>query len=235
MTKAMGFAAALGVMAITGCATDEDTLTALDPTEEVASTQQALTSHRNDVLPFLDAHGNYIPENLINILGPWGTFSDTIYCEPGSYIGGFKLLVEPYGGGDWDDAAMVGVSMHCYKPNGTYVETLVHKDMEEWANWSPNSAKCSAGKFVKGARLKIEKNQGGDEDDTAANDLELACVGGGVLKQTNGGPFGAWSPYQFCPTGTVACGVAVERELYMGAGKDDTGLNSIRLRCCDAP
>jgi hypothetical protein len=228
MTKAMGWVAAFGVMVVTGCAAEDGVGDGAAPREARSVTA------RFDALPRLDADGNFLAENLIHLDGPYGKLRSTLYCEPGSWIGGFALLVEPHVGSDWDDTEMNGVAMYCYDTSGNWVETITRtaEGLETFSEWSPKVKKCKgAGNYVNAAQLIVEWAQG-DGDDTGANDLQLACAGGGVLEQTNGGPFGEPSGWDACPSGSRACGVAIVSEKHLGTSGDDTGMNGIELRCC---
>ncbi len=77
----------------------------------------------------------------------------------------------------------------------------------------------------------MEAFQGGNTDDSMANDVRFRCSNGEVLSVTNGGAKGEWGPFSdSCPDGI--CGIEVKTEMDQGAFEDDTSLNDARFLCC---
>ena len=88
---------------------------------------------------------------------------------------------------------------------------------------------CPGGPKIKGFRLRVEGEQGRD-DDTATNGIQMTCLDDSVL--TYEGMWGEWGTYTECPTGTFVCGIQTQVQGDQGRG-DDTALNQVSLRCCD--
>jgi hypothetical protein len=225
MSKITSVFATTALMAITGCAAEE-----LDDSE-VQVTTSAVTNGagRTDEL--------FLEQGSIHFASPFGdesTKSGTIYCNNNSWVQGFKLQVEPNGGSSNDDVAMAGLKLYCYDRDGDRVDSLIHEwESDEPGWWSTNRVKCEGdGNFVTGARMRIEGRLFGSGDDSAANDLELACKDGDSIVQSNGGTSGNWSSWRFCPPNTFVCGMNVEYEPHGGSGFDDTGVDGLTLRCC---
>ena len=67
-----------------------------------------------------------------------------------------------------------------------------------------------------------EKRQGqvqGEErskhlDETAGNNVNMACSAGSVLAG-NGGDWGTWSDFEICPSNTAVCGIRTLGKLTM--------------------
>ncbi|NXT56016.1 VMO1 protein, partial [Pluvianellus socialis] len=95
--------------------------------------------------------------------------------------------------------------------------------------WSyPQS--CDGGHRLVSFRLRVQPPRG-LWDDTAANDLDVACSGGNIL-EGRGGPAGSWGNWSVpCPQGWGVCGLRTLLEPPQARG-DDTGLNSLQLFCC---
>jgi hypothetical protein len=95
-------------------------------------------------------------------------------------------------------------------------------------DWGPEEH-CGHGAFITGFNLLVESSIG-DGDDTAANSMEASCSNGITLKARNGGPWGAWGLYQYCPSGSVVCGMSLKIEPAIDG--DDTSVNDVALHCC---
>jgi Vitelline membrane outer layer protein I (VOMI) len=61
--------------------------------------------------------------------------------------------------------------------------------------------------------------------------VNFGCLDKATLAADNGGPYGTWSPYAKCPTGSAVCGMQSRVEGRQGSG-DDTAMNGVRLMCC---
>ena len=206
--------------------------------EEVASVASAISNgnDRNDLIRYSwddDNDGHRDPQVFVN-WGPFGDLGDPVFCEPGSFVRGFKIKVEQKLGGSGDDTALNAISLRCYKESdGNHLENLV-PDEGAFGTWSSAVSKCPGRlNFVDGARLLVEPPQGSD-DDTGGNDVELACKDGGTIRQNNGISFPAsqWKSWTTCPTGSSVCGAAIQMETYVGGGHDDTAMNGLALYCC---
>lgn len=163
---------------------------------------------------------------------PWGHWRATATCPEGTWASGFLQRVEPEQGPKKDDTALNSVKLVCTKPGGAAPSEVSSHD-GFWGNWSPR-VMCPAGQWLTQARLRNERSQGGNKDDTASNDTGFKCSGGAELKAANGTPWGTWTSYAACPGHAALCGISIKLEDKKGNG-DDTAMNGMRLRCCSAP
>ncbi|XP_069738558.1 vitelline membrane outer layer protein 1 homolog [Phaenicophaeus curvirostris] len=155
--------------------------------------------------------------------GPWGDWGDPVFCPKGSYANGFQLKVEPPQGLFRDDTALNAVRLLC--SNGA---TATSSEGPRGTWLSPLS--CSRG-HLSSFRLRVEAPQG-LWDDTAANNVDVACSDGRVLEGQGGlaGTWGNWS--SFCPHGGGVCGLRTRLEAPQRGGKDNTALNDVEMFCC---
>jgi hypothetical protein len=100
-----------------------------------------------------------------------------------------------------------------------------------WGDWYP-LAMCPNGQWVTGGLVRIERSQGGDndEDDTALNTLHLFC--GPAEKWSGEGFWGDWEDMGRCKNGGHVKGARVRIEPKQGKG-DDTGAVDLELVCED--
>ncbi|GIL86863.1 hypothetical protein Vretifemale_15044 [Volvox reticuliferus] len=163
--------------------------------------------------------------------GWWGDWQGLRYCSNtrpdgryGAPMIGFALRVEKPCG-NCDDTALNGLRMVCSV--GPSVVSIVEGTWGDFA--SPTY--CPKGRYIIGARLKLEDKQG-NGDDTAANSIEFKCSDNTIISQWPG-QWGYWSLWTMCPSGTFVCGAEARWEVGQGNG-DDTALNGLRLACCTA-
>ncbi|OXB52381.1 hypothetical protein ASZ78_001115, partial [Callipepla squamata] len=98
-----------------------------------------------------------------------------------------------------------------------------------WGEWR-SARGCPRSSRVVAFRLRVEAPRG-LRDDTAANDADMACSDGTVLRGDGaaGGEWGEWS--DSCPPALGVCGLRTRVEAPQRT-RDDTGLNSVQLICC---
>ncbi|KXZ41380.1 hypothetical protein GPECTOR_509g477 [Gonium pectorale] len=174
-------------------------------------------------------------------IGFWGNWYKASYpCAKYAYNsakGGMEVIGMPMNSfqlrieaslDDGDDTALNGLSVGCLSGAGNTVED----GSGFWGDWT-KSASCGAGGYFVGARIRIEPQQGDDGDDTAANSIAFTCSNdrGAEVKPHNG-YFGDWSAWTYCPGETYICGLQVRQET---PGGDDTGMNGLRIACCNFP
>ncbi|XP_053908740.1 vitelline membrane outer layer protein 1 homolog [Cuculus canorus] len=154
--------------------------------------------------------------------GPWGEWGEPEFCPKGLYAVGFQLKVQPPQGFFGDDTALNAVRLLC--ANGA-VATAGEGPRGTWS--SPLS--CNRGHLT-AFRLRVEASRG-LWDDTAANNVDMACSDGRVLEGQGGraGTWGNWS--SSCPHGGGICGLRTRLEAPQRGG-DDTALNSVDMFCC---
>ena len=126
--------------------------------------------------------------------------------------------------GDTYDCAWYGEGSNC----ATYGNGYANKGL------TANDACCACGGggpvAFDGFAIKNEPNQGGG-DDTGANAVQMYCGSAPSEPSTNAG-WGGWSNHVSCPAGKGICGFRIRIE---GQGGDDTAMNDIEMKCCDAP
>ena len=88
-----------------------------------------------------------------------------------------------------------------------------------------------------GFKLRSEKKQGGENDDTALNSIKLHCREPNSalttkLISSSQGFWGDWGTTAWCPSGKPFDGFNVQEEPKQG-WDDDTSLNNIALYCKD--
>ncbi|KXZ42261.1 hypothetical protein GPECTOR_172g198 [Gonium pectorale] len=172
--------------------------------------------------------------------GYWGDWQSIVYpCSKYYYdsgSGSMKLVALPMNSymlrvegdqGWWtDDTALNGISVGCVNGQATLVEDGI------WGSWS-SSVSCQPGGYFVGAKMRIEGPQG-SEDDTAANSLVFTCSNSkGTDLVANGGIWGDWGSYTYCPANSYICGLQVRFE--PDDSSDDTALNGVRIACCTFP
>lgn len=174
--------------------------------------------------------------------GWYGNTWSTSWCPEGTYAAGYRQRVER-GQGSGDDTALNAISLFCKVPGEPRTSQTITPHPGEWGDWS-NAATCAtrngAPNFIIGGNIKLEAMQGGDHwyrpfdnshDDTAANSVHMQCESG-VAEADLEGKWGEWYPQQTCPANTAVCGISVRFEAKQGKG-DDTGLNGVKLYCCE--
>lgn len=153
--------------------------------------------------------------------GPWGAWGKKHFCKTGEYATGFKLRNEaPI---DGDDTAANSVKLYCNRYKALPVEQGF------WGRWD-NLRSCPRYEHIRGFRIKVEPKISGD--DTAMNSIEMRCTDGTTINPSNGGPWGSFGRWQFCPNQKKVCGIRLKIEGRQGDG-DDTALNDVELYCCD--
>ncbi|MEY4508500.1 MAG: hypothetical protein RLZZ450_622 [Pseudomonadota bacterium] len=174
--------------------------------------------------------------------GWYGDTWSTSWCPEGTYAGGFSQRVERSQGGG-DDTALNAIRLYCKAPGDARTTLQIEPHPGEYGDYS-NVATCAtrngSPQLMIGGSIKLEGKQGGDHwykpfdnshDDTAANSVRMQCESG-VAVADREGKWGEWYPQQTCPTNTAVCGISVRVEPRQGK-KDDTGLNGVKLYCCE--
>ncbi|CAF2872395.1 unnamed protein product [Rotaria sp. Silwood2] len=160
--------------------------------------------------------------------GPWGEFTNTVYCETNTWAIGFRQRVEKPCD-KCDDTALNALELLCGKKDGTSVKSIKAHD-GFWGDWS-EVVRCPGDKnFLKGVSFKIEPPQELG-DDTAANDCRFACSRSSNIFASNGDPWGDWQEMKYCPPSTAICGFSLKLE-NMQDKEDDTAANGAKFECC---
>ena len=106
-----------------------------------------------------------------------------------------------------------------------------------WGEWAASPEFCPEGSFVYGFKLQSEKKQGGSEDDSALNSIELHCRKPNSAFKTKSissskGFWGDWGSTAWCTSDKPVDGFKVQEEPKQGED-DDSSLNNIALYCKD--
>lgn len=113
--------------------------------------------------------------------------------------------------------------------NSRYFQLSMYRMSFRWGLWS-GRVTCLNNGFLTAFQLRVEPSRGGDEDDTAANNVNFRCNTEEELLG-NGMGFGSWGEWSgTCPNGI--CGIETKVEPDQGDNNDDTALNDVRFLCC---
>ena len=159
--------------------------------------------------------------SVLTYWGYWGDWGSTEYCPDHGYAVAFKQRVEA-NQGRGDDTALNSICLICNTGKEVCSKTGL------FGSWA-SSSNCKQGFYA--SDFKFEGNQGRG-DDSAANELKLKCRDGSWKTTGNGGPWGSWQGYKYCPSAHVICGIQTRVERNLGNGKDDSALNGVELVCC---
>ena len=101
-----------------------------------------------------------------------------------------------------------------------------------WGDWS-NYIWCKAGKRVNGFRLRVEKNQGGD-DDSALNGIQLSCENVGISNEIPG-IWGTWRDWVYCNDGTYVTSFDLlsQHDINRATNFDNVAASNVKMRCSD--
>jgi hypothetical protein len=180
---------------------------------------QAWTNYRNDVVTQINS----------KVGGKWGSWQQARFCRPRTYVRGFALKVEPRQG-DGDDTALNNIKLLCANQSGEIKDRIVSGGSPNWGHWGSQTMCGSRADYARAFRLRVESPRG-DGDDTAANSMDIICSSGVSLTPSNGGPWGRWGPFVYCPRGSAICGISLKIEPKQGKA-DDTSVNDVGFYCC---
>lgn len=225
-------AATCALVAFTGCIqSDPGGPIADEPVgdEATASTEQELVLWRDGV------------NGILTLDGPWGAWTQLVYCNPGMYAVGYQARIEASQGGGLyyghDDTSLNSVRLLCkHATNGATEWVSSHDGI--WGDWKSPAQCPGTGNYLRSAQMRLESFQGGgNADDTAANDVQFGCTRStGYVHAPGAHTWGDWGDWNQCPNNTAVCGLQIQFEGSQGGGVfDDTAMNGIRLHCCDLP
>jgi Vitelline membrane outer layer protein I (VOMI) len=176
--------------------------------------------------------------------GAFGTWKDWEYCPQDSYASGFQLKVEGRQGSG-DDTGLNGIQLRCADRTGIQLATVT-SGQSAWGAWSTWSS-CTTGQFLAAYSLLVEPPQGGNRDDTGANNLRMACKSSNNATVTNffevsptpgqsWGNWGSWQTVAAVPnvanaSNVAICGLRTKTENNQFTG-DDTALNDVEFAYC---
>merc|ERR1711962_89342 len=160
----------------------------------------------------------------------WGQWGPQAFCPEGYFAHAFKLKVESEDVSD--DTALNAIELSCIQASTLMRDMEYHQDRDftitslqgKWGFWRELRT-CSTG-FLTGLRMKSEPEQGIFVDDTAANDLEMACNWSSEIHNGGGDHWGEWSGWSYCPQEWAICGL--ETRVEDESASDDTALNDVK-------
>ncbi len=161
----------------------------------------------------------------------WGTWGDVATCRDGHYIFGMSVKGEPPLG-NGDDTGLNAVRFRC-APRGEHGQQELVSKESPWGVWDEFQS-CPNYGYAIGVQMRIEKNQGQHDDDTAMTNLRLLCSGGWTLTGTPPAQWGDWGREHRCPAGMALAGFVSKVEDDQGVD-DDTALNRIQMFCRKMP
>ena len=174
--------------------------------------------------------------------GKWGDWGPMHYCPTGWFVMGVRLWYQEYQGkGNEDDTALNVVAMRCYRRN---INPSSAAYSYIWSKEGPygtaGSVYSCSGKDnpVVGFRLQTETTGCGD-DCVGANNIQLRCKNGQILRPRVENDWGSWSDWVLCPSGKAVVAMQARVEEDQGTPNrersakeaDDTTLNGVRLIC----
>jgi hypothetical protein len=183
---------------------------------------QAWTNYRNDVVTQINS----------KVGGKWGSWQESIFCDPRTYVRGFELQVEPPQRRGRDDTALNNIKLFCANKSGDIKEEIISGGSPGWGRWGSQTMCESRADYAHAFRLRVEPPQRRGRDDTAANSMELVCSSCVRLTPSNGGHWGSWGPFVYCPSGSAICGMSLKIEARLRRGRDDTSVNDVNFYCC---
>jgi hypothetical protein len=222
-TSWIGWCAWLACCSLTGCLMDPDVDVSDDDwvDEQVDVAQQKFRGSRSDYKSTLTVHSGF-----------WGDWTTPLYCNEGAWAIGYQMRVEPNQGTNRDDTALNTVRLQCVSRSDSGLEWILpHSGI--WGTWGLATSCSGADNFLTSARMRVEPDQGSKRDDTAANDIHFGCYDGGYISAGNGGPWGDWTAWNYCPPGSAVCGLSIRVEPDQGSKRDDTAMNGMKLYCCN--
>ncbi|NVJ61891.1 MAG: metallophosphoesterase [Gammaproteobacteria bacterium] len=160
--------------------------------------------------------------------GFWGGWGAIKRCPKGEFVFGYRLRSEQ-AQGDGDDTGLNDIELYCGKNNDTGKKRIWSKYLT-WGSFGQPRFCSGTNNPVVGFDIKIESKQGGDADDTAANDIDLYCKNSDMISANTNTNWGTWSKVYRCPNDQAVTGLITRVEDIQGDG-DDTALNGIRLVC----
>jgi len=162
--------------------------------------------------------------------GTWGNVQN---CPDGSYVSDVRLIVKKVTDTDTDDETGVNyVEMGCRNKEGTPTGSITSKTMPGGEELPWRSCGSGANSFIKAADLK-DLAPGARSDKVAVTNMYFACENGPQLGNWKYGDriFRArYSGMKGCEDGQVVCGLQTRVRRH---GEDKSGLNDVKLGCCD--
>lgn len=194
-------------------------------------------SSTTQVVTVLSRKGEIASGSIGPFGGQWGDWAETFSMCPSGYLAyGFQDKVEQDQGDGHDDTALNGIALWCVNLPDTQSNEYATSAYQRYGDWSETVDCGDRTNYIVGARLRIEPDQGHEDDDTGGVDVEFKCLGHPDPLSNGGHNWGSWEGWQYCSKDTAICGLMTRIEGEMGPGwkhgHDDTALNDVRFKCC---
>ena len=171
------------------------------------------------------SEGGFTPLYSSETLGYWGNWGARQTCPSGEYVYGFQLKSQK-DQDIYDESALNGIKLLC--TGGGSVTSKIGP-FGQWLE----SIQCNGNESATGFQIQIEERVG-EGDDTAANNINLWCRGGYLVKGVANTNWGSWSNLLHCPTGLAIVGIQTRVENIQSCERcDNTALNGVKMLCGD--
>ncbi|XP_037025590.1 uncharacterized protein LOC119066963 [Bradysia coprophila] len=166
-------------------------------------------------------------KDIVSSEGVWGDYRGRKYC-PNGLGNGFELRSESSQGGRRDDTAAVDFNLICANNDGTSAN-IRGGEILTFGEWRTTNRMCPPETAICGIRTQVEPPQGGRRDDTALNNVDLACCR--VPHPANACELqrGHWETVIGCHQGISQCNVKFKSGLTTSSQTTNTLSESIKL------
>lgn len=165
-------------------------------------------------------------KEIVSEEGPWGYYRGRRYC-PNGLANGFELRSESFQGGRRDDTAAVDFNLICANNDGTSAN-IKGGGILTWGEWETTNRICPPGTAICGIRTQVEPPQG-KGDDTALNNVDLACCRVPHPASTCELQRGHWETVMGCHGGISNCNVKFKSGLTTSSQTTNTLSESVKL------
>ncbi|CAL8126766.1 unnamed protein product [Orchesella dallaii] len=166
------------------------------------------------------------------VITDWGDWHGWDDCPEDKYVVGMQLRTHEYQGLFGDDSALNGINFFCDQLGSRSDQIAIVSGQENHGSFGTKNF-CDG--VATGFQLRSEKSQSWIADDTAGNNLRLICnANSSNVIESDGLDFGDWTAAQECFRKQALCGYSSQIDHDLSSG-DITGLNNIKMRCCDIP
>ncbi|XP_037048432.1 uncharacterized protein LOC119082876 [Bradysia coprophila] len=166
-------------------------------------------------------------KDIVSSEGGWGEYRGRKYC-PNGLGNGFELRSESSQGGRGDDTAAVDFNLICANNDGTSAN-IRGGEIVTFGEWRTTNRMCPPETAICGIRTQVERSQGGKGDDTALNNVDLACCR--VPHPANACELqrGHWETVIGCHQGISQCNVKFKSGLTTSSQTTNTLSESTKL------
>jgi hypothetical protein len=164
--------------------------------------------------------------------------------------------------GLFDDTCLNGVRFFCGTPGTSDYKAVLTSTVGDLGKWGKVFT-CNGDGYMVGFMMRTVEQGTPLTDETAANNMRIMCAGSSSgFMELDGEGWGEWTNPRICEQTEYVCGLQTQVEPPQGASKsieflnnkiivfqlvirlhgvvcclstgvDDTGLNNIRVECCD--